>query len=122
MEPTTSLAAQLEMLERELHDPIVRKGSRASELLADDFLEFGRSGRSYNKTQVLEALSSESTEVITSSEYKLNLLSPTGALLTYRSQRKASAETFTLRSSVWRKHGSSWQMVFHQGTPTTVQP
>ncbi len=122
MEALASLAAQLEMLERELHDPGVRKGSRASELLAEDFLEFGRSGKSYGKAQVLEALGTESTEVIMSSEYKLNLLSPMVALLTYKSQRTASAETCTLRSSVWRKTGSCWQMVFHQGTPTTVQP
>jgi hypothetical protein len=121
MEKLASLAAQLEMLERELHDPNVRKSSRASELLADDFLEFGRSGKSYSKAQLLEALGSESAEVITSSEYKLNLLSPTVALLTYRTHRKANTETLTLRSSLWRKHGSNWQMVFHQGTPTTVQ-
>ncbi len=121
METLASLAAQLEMLERELHEPSVRKSARASELLANDFLEFGRSGKSYSKAQVLEALGSESTEVVTSSEYKLKLLSPTVALLTYKSQHNARSETLTLRSSVWRKVGSTWQMVFHQGTPTTVQ-
>ena len=121
MEATTLLAAQLEILERELHNASVLKGLRATELLADDFVEFGRSGRSYNKMQILEALGSESSDLITSSEYKLSLLSPTVALLTYKSQRDGNAETCTLRSSIWRKNEEAWQMVFHQGTPTTVQ-
>ncbi len=121
MEATASLAAQLEILERELHNASVRKGSRAKDLLADDFVEFGRSGRSYNKVQILEALASESADLVTSSEYKLNMLSPTVALLTYKSQRNSNPETCTLRSSIWRQQGETWQLVFHQGTPTTVQ-
>lgn len=121
MEAKVSLAAQLEILERELHNASVRKSSRAAELLADDFVEFGRSGRNYNKAQILEALSSESADLITSTEYKLNLLSPTVALLTYKSQRNGNPETCTLRSSIWRRSAANWQIVFHQGTPTTVQ-
>ena len=65
-------------------------------------------------------LTTNETGVVTV-EYKLNLLAPTVALLTYKSQRNAPSETLTLRSSVWRKVGSTWQLVFHQGTPTTVQ-
>jgi len=40
-------------------------------------------------------------------------------LVTYKSWRHSSPASCTLRSSVWRKHGSAWQMAFHQGTPTT---
>ena len=120
MEATASLAAQLEILERELHTASVRKGSRATELLADDFVEFGRSGRRYNKVQILEALAAEAADLVTSSEYKLNMLSPTVALLTYKSQRNSNPETSTLRSSIWRRQGETWQLVFHQGTPTTA--
>ncbi|WNV05025.1 DUF4440 domain-containing protein [Candidatus Methylospira mobilis] len=121
MAATPSLAAQLETLERELHSASARQGSRAAELLADDFVEFGRSGRSYSKVQILEALGSEPADLITSSEYKLSLLSPTVALLTYKSQRNTDASTCTLRSSIWRQQGEAWQMVFHQGTPTKVR-
>jgi hypothetical protein len=120
METPASLAAQLENLERELHDPNIRRSPRVEELLAEDFVEFGRSGRIYNKAQILQALSSESAEHITSAEYKVNSLAPGVALVTYKSHRPAREEVYTLRSSIWRRHGSTWKMIFHQGTPTTV--
>jgi hypothetical protein len=41
-------AALLASLERELHEPSVQVG-RASQLLADEFVEIGCSGRVYGK-------------------------------------------------------------------------
>jgi len=122
MESKASIATLLEMLERELHTESARDKSRTVDLLAEDFIEFGRSGRSYSKVEIIESLDSTPVDSITSYEYTLNLLSPTVALLTYKSKRNSIPKNCTLRSSIWRKQGSTWKMVFHQGTPTTGQP
>lgn len=100
MKAPSTLAATLEKLERELHDPNVRNGPRVAGLLADDFLEFGRSGRVYDKGQILEALRLQPAEPVISAEYKVTPLGPDVALVTYRSFSNASPPAHTLRSSV----------------------
>ena len=45
MTPQDALAAELKGLEEELLVPTVRKSTRLTELLADEFIEFGSSGR-----------------------------------------------------------------------------
>jgi len=104
----------LRALEERLLDPEVRRSaSLVDKLLADDFVEFGSSGRVYDKPTVIEALQQDpgfdSRPTIT--EFGARELSPSVVLVTYR-----TGETGTLRSSIWRSDGERWQMVFHQGT------
>ncbi|MBL9095715.1 MAG: DUF4440 domain-containing protein [Alphaproteobacteria bacterium] len=113
----------LQDLEKRLHRREIR-GSRTavSELLADDFTEIGRSGRVYDKAQLLSALASE-TSVLTveTAEFGCREIAKDVVLLTYVSRTTDDAGTrSTLRSSLWKKNGDRWQMVFHQGTPTDV--
>jgi hypothetical protein len=49
MNESDELMNTLRQLEVELHDPAVRSSERASQLLADEFVEFGSSGRIYAK-------------------------------------------------------------------------
>jgi hypothetical protein len=111
-------------LEERLHDPAVRSASGVVAcLLADDFLEFGRSGKVYGKEQVVRSLAAErdsEPSELTAYGYELRTLSAGVLLLTYRTirRREGLPELHTLRSSVWKLIAGRWQMTFHQGTPT----
>ena len=99
--------------------PDVRKSRRLIDLLADDFIEFGSSGRIYTKAELVEALQAESPVTQTSADFRVSLLSPGIALLTYRICCDCAPPIHTLRSSIWRLHDGQWQMAFHQATLTS---
>ncbi|MCC3357064.1 DUF4440 domain-containing protein [Bacillus sp. REN16] len=90
------------------------------ELLTDDFLEFGSSGKSYDKNAQLNAVKEINTNnsiKYTVTDFKIKLLAPDVLLATYRSFRHNDSK-YALRSSIWKKDQGKWQMSFHQGTPT----
>ncbi len=125
------LAEHLENLENFLFDPVARRDiSAVSNLLAEEFREFGSSGRTYTKLDILAELSTELPVIITLTDFVCQLISPTTALVTYKSlsSHENRSPTQALRSSVWvlrslpRQYSNSpaeeptWQMIFHQGT------
>lgn len=111
---------QLQELELCLLQPGVRKSQRAAELLADGFVEFSSSGRTYTKEQIIAALQTEAITQYTITQFKVELLLPHVALVTYRAHRHTDPPQHTLRNSIWVHRSRQWQMVFHQGTPTSV--
>ena len=121
MHAEESIERLLEKLERQLLDPRARKSYLVAELLAEEFVEFGSSGRQFNKAQILAALQDETPVQVTASQFKVQLLSSQVALVTYRAQRHSEPLVHTLRSSIWKQREGQWQMVFHQGTRATVQ-
>jgi hypothetical protein len=110
-------------LETSLLRPEVRASRDAlSKLLAIDFVEFGSSGRIYDRDQVIDGLVQESSAPQverTAYEFSVHRLSEVVVLVTYRVSRRmlGGGEFQTLRSSVWQLREDRWQMVFHQGTP-----
>ncbi|MFS0613922.1 DUF4440 domain-containing protein [Lederbergia ruris] len=89
------------------------------ELLADDFLEFGSSGISYDKKAQLDAakaINMNKPIQFTVTDFKIKLLATDVILATYRTLRHNDSK-YVLRSSIWKKNNSKWQMIFHQGTP-----
>jgi hypothetical protein len=116
MTPQDALAAELKGLEEELLVPAVRTSARLAALLADEFVEFGSSGRVYTKSDLVAALQAESSVAQTTSDFKVASLAPDVALLTYKIRRHSKPERQTLRSSIWRRAKGQWQIVFHQGT------
>jgi hypothetical protein len=116
MTPQDALATELKGLEEELLVPAVRKSTRLTELLADEFIEFGSSGRIYTKSDLVAVLQAESPIAQTTSDFKVTSLAPDVALVTYKIRRHSQPAVHTLRSSVWRRANGKWQMVFHQGT------
>jgi hypothetical protein len=114
------LAAHLFHLEQQLLQPSVRRDSATLiSLLAEDFREFGSSGRVYTRQQVIDALAEESPRTITLSDPLCQQLAEDIALLTYRSTGTLAlnAASHALRSSLWIYRDNRWQMLFHQGTP-----
>ena len=119
----TLLLQQLQALEVELHMPAARgDATRLSALLHDDFVEFGRSGSTYSKAEILSRLPAEAQRAtVVADRFELMRLADGVALVTYRAAHllgDGTLDRFTLRSSVWQRNGPGWQMRFHQGTPT----
>jgi hypothetical protein len=117
-----SLSEQIRDLEIKLLDPEIRASPEAlAKLLADDFVEFGSSGRIYDKQQIVRALRSDAGYRYTLDAFQVRRLGPGVALATYQTTRvgpDALAPQNALRSSIWRRQEGRWQMTFHQGTPT----
>ncbi len=108
-------------LELRLLDPAVRKSAEElDKLLADCFWEIGASGQIYTKREIVEALRDEIVDTSwTLHNFKICLLAPELIMATYRSEcsNHSNETSYALRSSLWRQTGSSWRMIFHQGTP-----
>ncbi|MBO9875058.1 MULTISPECIES: DUF4440 domain-containing protein [Xanthomonas] len=108
-------------LELELLEPAVRASSeRVAELLDDAFVEFGASGRCFDKSAVLQALAAEAGDVrFRTLDIQVQSLSPDLAQVRYRSERSGGGEPprQALRSSLWQYRDGRWRMLFHQGTP-----
>ena len=115
-----SLSRHLRELEESLLQPDVRKSKELVALLSDDFVEFGSSGRIYTKQDLVAVLQAETPSVQTTSNFKVALLGPQVALLTYVIRREAASPGYSLRSSVWQLRAEQWQMVCHQATPTAA--
>ena len=109
------LKALLLGLELELMDPAVRKDrARVSALLAEEFREFGSSGRAWTREEILDLLATEETRAVPVVEaFEINEFAEDAALVTYRAVR---AHQTTLRSSLWVRGEGRWKMLFHQGT------
>ena len=113
------LLAQLLQLEQEMHLNSTRKNRDRMETLLDPtFKEIGRSGRSYSRNEILDEFKNEkSLPRILVSDANITVVGEDLVLLTYQSRHDSSdAPRPTLRSSLWRKHGSDWRICFHQGT------
>jgi hypothetical protein len=117
-------AAHLRNLEESLLDPAVRRDrARVRAILAEDFLEFGSSGRVWTRNTIVELLTFETKFVPPSIEdFQCAQLSEHVALATYRTVRTddtTGERLVSLRSSIWTRESGEWKMRFHQGTRTS---
>jgi len=121
--PHDDLRAHLQTCEQALLDPALRRDrARVSELLTEDFLEFGSSGRIWTREQILELLETEDYKPPAMEDFKCALVADGVALVTYRTVRTdavTSEKATTLRSSLWTKESGTWRVRFHQGTRTS---
>ena len=82
-------------------------------LIADDFLEFGASGRTWDAASMRETLAMASpTDLVEILEFVAVELAPDIALATYRIGPPRPSN----RSTIWCRRDGRWQVRFHQGT------
>ncbi|MEI7743056.1 MAG: nuclear transport factor 2 family protein [Chloroflexota bacterium] len=108
------LAPVLRRLEAALAaaDPAGLDGSLAG-LVADDFLEFGASGRAWTADEVREALAGSTADGPVDLEaFEVSMPAPDVALVTCRLGPPRPSN----RSSVRVGRDRRWQVRFHQGT------
>jgi hypothetical protein len=113
------LRDHLRTLEGSLLRNAVRKNAaQVDALLAEDFREFGASGRTYTKAEMIAHLRDEAYAPIFLTCFELKSLSTSLALVTYRAVREESGGKVveSWRNSLWELRDGRWQMVFHQGT------
>jgi hypothetical protein len=120
-EADANLAALLLSLERKLMDPAFRRNrAEVSTLLAEDFREFGSSGRVWTRDATVDLLATEALPAAFDVEdFAVQRIGEEAALATYRAVRRSAesgAPQVSLRSSLWVLHGDRWQVLFHQGT------
>ncbi len=110
----------IKALELELLQPEVRKSKkRLNELIVDNFLEIGSSGRNYNKEDILNELPSQSEIKFSMKDFNAIEISVDTILATYQVEKiilESNEKTKSARSSIWQNKNGNWQMIFHQGT------
>jgi len=113
-------ATELKRLELLLMNPAIRRDRvRVAGLLAEDFEEFGSSGRVWTREMMLQQLQRETYSPPVVECFECWMLAGDVALVTYRALQLNEAtgkRTVTLRSSFWIRMSGSWKMRFHQGT------
>jgi hypothetical protein len=82
--------------------------------LHPDFVEYGSSGRVWDRTSVATA-AVDTAVPFEVADVRARRLGPDAVLLTYRTTAGGRS---ALRSSTWiRDVGGPWLLLFHQGTP-----
>src|SRR5512147_3220210 len=88
--------------------------------LAADFFEFGRSGRTYTRGQIIAFPREPIDAQLPLEGLRARLLDANTAQPTYNSKVQYQGVTeFGRRSSIWSRSGDTWVLRFHQGTPYT---
>ncbi len=110
------LADHIRSLELALLTPSTRNEPEAvTHLLAEEFREFGSSGRVFGREEIVALLRVESSPSSTMlRDFECRQLAPNLALATYRTIRAHGSSV--LRSSIWICREERWQLLFHQGT------
>jgi hypothetical protein len=111
---------ELRQLEERLLTTSVRNNRElVASLLAEDFVEFGSSGRVFDKRLIIGSITDEQPTERSISDFAVKSLSADVALVTYHVHRTDSSGHFcSLRSSIWQRSSTCWVMRFHQGTQT----
>ena len=111
-------------LETSLLKPDVRRNHLLlNRLLADDFKEFGATGRVWTKTDIVAAMEDEEPVARVIDDFEVRHLASNVVLATYLCHHTSPSGLAhsSRRSSIWREGPDGWQMVFHQGTRLPIQ-
>lgn len=108
-------------LEKDLLDPTKRVDKKFLEDIIDpDFIEYGQSGKIWNKDDLLNNLSNQNSVEIFTNDFNCLELASDVVLITYKSSLDKNFKNSSLRSSIWKKRQEKWKIVFHQGTSITT--
>jgi hypothetical protein len=114
------ICALLRVCEEALLDPEVRRDrTRVAALLAEDFLEFGKSGNVWSREAIIASMASGSYDPPAMEDFKCDFIAEGVALVTYKTVRvdaEPGVRAVALRSSIWIQESGEWRMRFHQGT------
>jgi len=111
--------AALRALEERLAMPAASESRESLALiLAAEFREFGSSGRTFERSSVLDALVAGGRPQLKFEGFKTTPIRDGVTLVTYvaRSIAGPGWKQPSLRSSLWVRRDARWQMIFHQGT------
>lgn len=111
------IANEIALLQVELR----RNPDELTQLLHPDFLEVGRSGKSFNREAIIKSLLAEkdSTSNIVYQDIVGCFVDRSTILITYKTAIKNGDRISSMakRSSLWVNESSRWRIRYHQGTP-----
>lgn len=88
-------------------------------ILSPAFTEHGRSGRVYDRREILEAdIPDHLPVVLPFPDFTARLLGSTTVLVTYTTIVNGDTAN---RASIWAHNGEQWMLEFHQGTPALLE-
>jgi len=90
-----------------------RDAAKLRSLLAEEFCEFGSSGRVYNLEQAVDELLHNDIQDIDIEWLQTKSINAESVLVTYRAK---VGNKLSLRSSLWLCQNGEWKLHFHQGT------
>jgi len=111
----------MKSLEMSFFDNSIRlSGDKLNELIADDFTEYGRSGKTFNKQEIISMLLNNDAPRVKLENFQIKNLSVDVTIVNYLSyiENENGKIEKTLRTSIWKLYGENWKIFFHQGTPT----
>jgi hypothetical protein len=83
----------------------------------ETFWEVGASGRRYSRKYVVDTLelrhSQPHEDIWETQDFHCLEIAPNNYLITYTLIQE---ERVTRRSTIWRRYGTDWKIVYHQGT------
>jgi hypothetical protein len=85
-------------------------------IFAKDFFEFGRSGRTYTRQQMIRSTHEPIHAKLPLQNFNVQKVDTNTVLITYISEVQYEELEKANRSSLWTKTENSWQLRFHQGT------
>ena len=109
----------LESLEQELWraETLLNK-PRMGEIIAEDFFEFGKTGKRFERRDLLAATFQPTDNVPPKPDFHVRLLSETIAQITYDSSSTQNGIVeHARRCSIWSRTDTGWVLRYHQGTP-----
>jgi hypothetical protein len=114
--PDVDLGNVIELEIALLSDEVRRSRALLEELLDPEFCEIGASGRMRTRPEVLDEILADQPGVrspIQTAEMEASAVGEDLILVRYVSDSNGRRAR---RSSLWRRAGGSWRVVFHQGT------
>ncbi|GAC1392133.1 MAG: hypothetical protein NVSMB46_07080 [Candidatus Saccharimonadales bacterium] len=110
---------------QELEESLWKRETRFNEtymksILAEDFFEFGRSGKVYSREESLSVSDQEIHAKLPLKDFAIHEIDENVVLITYISEVQYDEMEIGNRSSLWIKSDSEWKLKFHQGTPTKL--
>ncbi|MFN3865781.1 MAG: DUF4440 domain-containing protein [Demequina sp.] len=110
----------LQAMEEALWRPETRFDTRfMGAVLAAEFVEVGRSGRTYTRDEILAMQPVEIDVALPLTDFTAVAICEDVALVRYTSVPAKALRGAAHRTSVWVNDGS-WRLRFHQGTPTDI--
>ncbi len=109
--------SELELLEQSLWLRETRFDKDYMEHILDqEFFEFGRSGKTYTRSECIDMATQELHAKIPLENFAIHVVDQNIRLVTYVSEVRNCIIERANRSSLWVKRNGSWKLRFHQGT------
>lgn len=119
-----AIVEELRSLEEALWSPETRFDREWMEdHVTDDVVEFGQSGRVYDKAAMLDSAHGDIDVVTPLPDFAVAEIAPDVVIVTYRSIWTIGDEVLSAnRTSIWVRTEGRWRLRFHQGTPRPDEP